>query len=341
MMPLSPLVKNSLALLYTFLTYGLGIALLLLSSWEWNLVGVILVTHSLILSATFTHELIHGNIFKESRKLNAFWGQVMTHINGGCYATWDHLVSHHLNHHIHHGDFVGFDPKTHFQAMNPWLRGMYIVCEWAYLPLFEFELRWRVILAPFLEKDNHHLFRRNLGIMVYRTAAFALLGWYSPKTLILYAIAYISFVNLMHFVDAFHHTYEYVIMGQPIPKRDRTYEQKNTFSNFVSTRFPWLNLLFLNFGYHNAHHHNMSVPWHELPKLHQDVFGDASGGIMPLPDLAWNYHKFRLKRMFSGQGEASLESSSESTELAIDNFIGGVAVSFLTPPSLQSSSQLS
>ncbi len=327
-MQLSPPLKNSFALGYTLLTYGLGVGLLFTPFWGWNAVGVLLVVHSLILTATFTHELVHGNIFKEHRQLNAFWGQVMTQINGACYAPWQDLVAHHFNHHLHHGDFVGFEPAAHFQAMPAWLRKVYIILEWAYLPLFEFELRWRIILAPSLEKEKRHLRWRNLGLMACRTALFALMGWYSAKALVLYAIAYISFVNLMRWMDAFHHTYEYVIVGQPIPKRDRVYEQANTFSNLVSTRFTWLNLLFLNFGYHNAHHHNMSVPWHELPKLHQDVFGDAIGGIMPLPMLVWNYHKFRLQRLFSGQGEVT----PAATQLALDNFTGGIAVSFLTPP---------
>jgi fatty acid desaturase len=327
-MQLSVWVKNSLALSYTFLTYGLGVFLLLLPSWGWNGVGVVLVVHGLVLSATFTHELIHGNIFKEHRQLNAFWGRVMTHLNGACYAPWEDLVSHHFNHHIHHGDFVGFDPAVYFKAMHPWLRSLYMALEWIYFPLFEFELRWRIILAPLFQTEKRKLLLRNLSLMIYRTILFALLGWYSPQGLLLYGITYISFVNLMRFADAFHHTYEYVIMGNPIPQRDRIYEQAHTFSNLVSTRFPWLNLLFLNFGYHNAHHHNMSVPWHELPKLHQAVFGGVSGGIMPLPILAGNYHKFRLQRLFSGQGDATLETP----ESGLVGFTGGIAVSFLTPP---------
>ena len=36
--------------------------------------------------------------------------------------------------------------------------------------------------------------------------------------------------------------------------RDREYEQMNTYSNVTSLRHPWLNLLLLNFPYHNAHH---------------------------------------------------------------------------------------
>ncbi|MBW4663498.1 MAG: fatty acid desaturase [Chroococcus sp. CMT-3BRIN-NPC107] len=324
----SPLLKNISLLVYIYSIYGLGITLLIVDFWLLNILGVILVTHALIFSATLTHELIHGNLFKEHRQLNAFWGQAMTHINGACYATWSNLVGHHFNHHIYHADFVGFDMVNYLNTLNPVIRWIYMVCEWAYVPIFEFELRWRIILAPFLEKPKRPLLWRNVALMLYRTAAFALLGWISLKALLLYALAYISFVNIMRFADAFHHIYDYVIMGQEIPKRDRLYEQKYTFSNLVSVKYPWLNLLFLNFGYHNAHHHNMSYSWHELPQLHQTLYGDTLGGIVPLPILVTNYHKLRLKRLFSGQGEATNITSQSSLE----RFVGGVAVSFLTPP---------
>jgi fatty acid desaturase len=321
----SSIMKSIIALVYTFVVYGLGIGLLLVPFWQLNLIGVIVLIHALVLSATFTHEFIHGNIFKE-RKLDAFWGQVMTHLNGACYATWEDLVTHHFNHHLHHADFVGFDILTYLNGSKTWKRWIYIAFEWLYLPIFELELRWRIILAPFFESEKRYLMGRTLGLMLYRTAIFALLGWFSLKALILYAIAYISFINIMRFADAFHHTYEYVIIGQEIPKRDRIYEQTHTFSNLVSTKYPWLNLLFLNFGYHNAHHYNMSCPWHELPQLHQQVFKEQPGGIMPLPQLVSNYHRYRISRLFSGQGEAVLEGD------ALDAFTGGIAVSFLTPP---------
>lgn len=323
----SPLLKNIFVLVYLYSVYGLGIALLIVHSWQLNALGVILVTHALILSATLTHEFIHGNLFKEHRHLNAFWGQAMTHINGACYATWSDLVEHHFNHHIYHADFIGFDVVNHLNTLNPVTRWIYLVCEWAYLPIFEFELRWRIIMAPFLAREKY-LIWRNLALMLYRTAAFALLGWISLKALLLYALAYISFVNIMRFADAFHHIYEYVVVGQSIPKRDRIYEQKHTFSNLISVKHPWINLLFLNFGYHNAHHYNMSCPWHELPELHQTLYSDTPDGIMLLPILVGNYNKFRLKRLFSGQGEATLAASQSSLE----RFVGGVAVSFLTPP---------
>ncbi len=318
--------KNIGAIAYTLTMYNLGVAFIVLPLWQFNVVGVLLLIHAFLLTATFTHEFIHGNIFKE-RQWNAFWGQWMTHLNGGCYATWDALVEHHFNHHLYHADFVGFDILKHLNTLNPWLRSIYVVLEWLYFPVFEFEMRWRVVLAPFFEPDKRFLRGRAIALMLYRTAAFALLAWISWRALLLYAVAYVSFVNIMRFADAFHHTYEYAIVGQSFPKRDRVYEQEHTFSNLVSVKYPWLNLLLLNFGYHNAHHHNMSVPWHELPALHQKLYNKQGGGLLPLPHLVSNYHLFRLHRLFAGQGEAKLEDQS-----SLDAFTGGVAVSFLTPP---------
>ena len=46
---------------------------------------------------------------------------------------------------------------------------------------------------------------------------------------------------------------------------DRQYEEDNTYSNLLSTRYPWLNLLVLNFCYHNVHHNKPSEPWYRLP----------------------------------------------------------------------------
>jgi fatty acid desaturase len=322
---MSPLILNSFTIAYIITIYASGIALLILQPWQFNLLSVILLVHALILSTIFTHELIHGNIFK-TRSLNAFWGMVMTHLNGACYATWDELVEHHFNHHLHHADFIEFDISTHFEQMHPWLRRVYMALEWLYFPALEFELRWRIILAPFTNPKKRHLIGRTIAFLIYRTIAFGILAWFSIKAVVLYALAYISFVNVIRFVDAFHHTYDYVIVGQDFPKRDRIYEQEHTFSNLISVRYPWLNLLFLNFGYHNAHHHNMSCPWYELPALHHKLYQKSGGGLLPLPHLIRNYHQFRLNRLLSDQGDFQLDNQSTHA------FTGGVAVSLLTPP---------
>ncbi len=258
-MKLSPLMINSFALSHILIAYSLSIGLLVASGWVWNLIGFILLIHALILSATLIHEFIHGNIFK-ARSLNAFWGIVMSHLNGACYATWEDLVEHHFNHHIHHADFVAFDMAEFVKTLPSAIRPVFVILEWAYFPAFEFVLRLRTMFLPFYQPDKRHLWWRNLLLLIYRGTLFTLLAYFSPKAVVLYAIAYISFVNLMRFADAFHHTYDYAVVGRAFPKRDRVYEQAHTFSNLVSIAHPLLNLLYLNFGYHNAHHHDMRCP---------------------------------------------------------------------------------
>jgi fatty acid desaturase len=324
---IQPRFKNIIAIAYVFTLYILGIALILQMSWLPNILGVIAIAHSLVISTSLTHEFIHGNIFK-SRQLNVFWGEAMTHLNGACYAPWENLVEHHFNHHLHHVDVVRFDTVKYLnQDINPVLRSIYVVLEWLYFPALEFEMRWRIILDPVMDVNKRSLLTRTVLLVLMRTLGFGLLAWVSWHALLLYFIAYISFVNLMRFVDAFHHTYEYSIAGQKFPQLDRVYEQKNTFSNLVSIKYPWLNLLFLNFGYHNAHHHNMSCPWHELPELHDKLYGERNQSLLPLPLLISNYHRFRLLRLFTGQGAMNTEG-----ERLLDSFTGGVAVSLLTPP---------
>lgn len=326
-MKLSPATKNISAIVYVFVVYALGVILLTTPFWLLNAMGMILLVHSLILSATFIHEFIHGNIFKE-RKLNQFWGQAMTHLNGACYATWDDLVVHHFNHHIHHADFVAFDIPTYVQNLPKGIRQVFLALEWAYLPMFELMLRLKLILSPFQDPKKSSLKVRTLTLLFYRSFLVLLLARFSLKALVLYAISYICFVNFVRFADAFHHTYEYVIVGEPFLDRDRVYEQENTFSNLVSSQYLWLNLLFLNFGYHNAHHHDMRCPWYDLPQLHEKLYGKGAKNLLPLPQLVSNYHRFRIDRLFGGQG--AVAAPADTPQLA--SFTGGVGVSFLTPP---------
>jgi fatty acid desaturase len=107
--------------------------------------------------------------------------------------------------------------------------------------------------------------------------------------------------------------------------RDQRYEQENTFSNLISYRYPWINLLTLNFGYHNAHHHRPSVPWYRLPTLHEGVFGEQTRAVLPLSELLRTWHRNRVRRVLSddygkpGQGPGRA-----------DNYVGAHGVSFLT-----------
>ncbi|HEY9648426.1 MAG TPA: fatty acid desaturase, partial [Chroococcidiopsis sp.] len=114
----APALQNAAALGYAIAAYGLGVGLLIVNNGWLNGLGVLLLTHGLVMSAVLLHELLHGNLFK-ARSLNQFWGQVMTHLNGACYAPWEDLVNHHFNHHIHHADFVAFDSAAAVRSLPP------------------------------------------------------------------------------------------------------------------------------------------------------------------------------------------------------------------------------
>jgi fatty acid desaturase len=331
---MSSITKNTAAIAYTFTSYILGILAIVSPHWQLNLLGVIAIAHSLVTATNLAHEFIHGSIFK-SRAANVWWGQVMTHLNGACYAPWQNLADFHLNHHLDRADVVRLDAVDYMQQLHPLQRSIYVALEWLYFPILEMDLRWQIILDPFVDKSKRSRLGRNILLILYRTVAFGILAWISWQAVLLYFIAYICFVNMMRFMDAFQHTYEYALVGQKLHKRDRQYEQANTFSNLVSVQYPWLNLLFLNFGYHNAHHHNMSCPWHDLPQLHDKLYrhSDSPGerlrqrNVIPLSQLVFNYHRFRIDRLFNGQGEVNTAAGID-----LNNFIGGVTVSFLTPP---------
>jgi fatty acid desaturase len=136
-------------------------------------------------------------------------------------------------------------------------------------------------------------------------------------------------IQILRFMDAFQHTYEVFSLGASTPEHDYAFEQSNTFSNVISRQYPWLNLLFLNFGYHNVHHHHaMKCPWHNLPALDRQLFGGDEVHYIPLQRLLWNYHQFRLSRIFSNQGQAV----DEAGRLMLDKLYGAIGVSFLVLP---------
>ncbi len=108
--------------------------------------------------------------------------------------------------------------------------------------------------------------------------------------------------------------------------RDRDYEQTNTYSNLASVGHPWLNLLLLNFSYHNAHHERPIVPWHELPALHGKLFPGEHVQTIPMIELLKGYHRDRVSRILSDDyGEVKATGTHRA-----DGFLGAAGVSFLT-----------
>lgn len=330
---------DSLAILYTLGSYGIGIRLILSSSAWLNAFGVTLLTHSLVLSAYIAHEFMHGNIFSSIR-WNAIGGNIMLWLNGSCYIRFQELLQMHIAHHVNRIDYCRFDISSFLQSIPALLRSLFLGLEWLYVPSLAFLLRIRLIIAPFQNPDRQQDRLRVILIILIRGCLFTALTVLSLKALVLYFLAYVSMIHILRFMDAFQHTYESLPMGTSIPEQHRNaspqqaqfYEQSNTFSNIISERYHWVNLLLLNFGYHNAHHQVMRCPWYYLPTLDRILYSSHHPNhgrhYITLFELLSNYHRFRTSRILTGPGEVTDQNGSRQLE----TFYGAIEVSFLVVP---------
>lgn len=323
-------LPNTLALAATLLGWPAGIWMLGQPAWWLNAAGVLLVALTLTWSAYFIHEFAHQAIFR-TPQANERWGVLMSWINGSAYARFGDLRRKHMRHHVERADVLTFD----FQGLlrrRPLLRRAVLALEWLHIPAVEFLMRGVVMALPFVDERKRDARGRILGVAVVRLTAWVLLAMWSPKALALYALAYLLFVHLLRFADCFQHTYDtYPILDEaPIPQdklRDRAYEQANTYSDVVGLDATWLNLLWLNFGFHNAHHERPVAPWYQLPALHRQLYAGGSPQVVTVGELLRAYHRHRVTRVLSeNYGEVLPPGAPHRA----DGFIGAVGVSFLT-----------
>ncbi|MEM1239095.1 MAG: fatty acid desaturase [Cyanobacteria bacterium P01_H01_bin.26] len=290
-----------------------------------NLLGCGLLTHSLIASAYMVHEFMHGSVFK-SMKWNTVGGNIMLWINGSCYSGFRSLAKTHITHHINSIDSADFDiPRFLRESPKP-VRYIILGLEWLYFPAVNFFLRFREILILFQKQKMSKNKLRPLLFLIIRVSFFLFIGIHSTKALVLYLLSYISMINVLRFMDAFQHTYEVFPSSSKPPKRDSKYEQENTFSILFPKHLSWLNLLFLNFGYHNAHHADMKCPWYQLNSLNEHLFPGLETNTIPIKSVVKSYHYFRIKRLLLGQGDVLKKEKN----LDISHFYGAIGVSFLT-----------
>ncbi len=313
---------NEIAISYVFLGYIGGIALLLVAEGWLNLLGTVLLTHSLIYSAYLSHEFMHGSIFK-SRYWNVFFGQLMLWLNGGCYHGFQALTLQHIAHHVDRVDVFTFDIPAEIQKLPNLNRQIIVTLEWLYFPAVSFWSRWQSILK---HSQNYKKQKQVTVIFAIRIAAFAVLGIMSFKALLLYFLSYVGMITVLRCLDAFQHTYEAFPVGTSLPERDRNHEQTHTYSNLISRRYPQLNLLVLNFGYHNAHHAVMKCPWHSLPELDREFGQNQQVNVISFAEQLINYHRYRVTRLFAGQGDVTGEIGNRDYA----QFYGAVDVSFIT-----------
>jgi fatty acid desaturase len=322
-------------------------ALMAAGSWIANLCGVLLCAQSMVLAAYLIHEAAHQTLFVSPR-MNQIAGETMNFVAGGCYASFARIMHMHIRHHVDRVDPICFDLKGLLQR-RPALRRTLQVLEWAYVPAVEILMHLQVVWRPFWVRSQHAHLPRVLAMLGLRGVLLAALWSFSPRAVALYAVALLLQLHVLNFFDAFHHTFDQVLVEPhtPIPMdgRDRIYEQANTYSNVISLGHPWLNLLVLNFGYHNAHHHRPSVSWWRLPALHRKTYGADEGGLMPVAELLATWHRNRLRRVFAAdygapaggapvegasvEGPSSGHASAAGAGRA-DGFVGAHGVSFLT-----------
>lgn len=322
-------LPNSLALGYVGLGQIIGIGLLSSSGLATWLVGIILVAHSLVIAAYFIHELAHNSIFN-SRRLSLTVGEILSWLCGAAYAPMSRIKRMHMRHHGDIADLALFDPRP-FLAQSPaWFRRCVYLLEWCYIPAVELIMHYNVVTRPFLNTLYASDRTRVIIVGLSRATLFAGLFLVSPWALFGYGIAYCLMLIALFLADAYAHTYEYYLVhsvDEKVPRngRDRDYDRLHTYSNLVSERWPWLNLLNLNFGYHNAHHASPIVPWYDLPRFHKECQLDGSPQVLPYREVWRTFHQNRLKRI-----EAEDPGDVGTGQGRADHFLGVHGVSFLS-----------
>lgn len=319
---------NLVVVPYTFIGWGVGIWLLTRPEVLLNSVGVLLTTHSLVCSGYLIHECVHQTVFTRPSP-NDGLGRLLSWLNGSCLADYQRLKIKHLRHHTDRLDVVTFDYRSVLKRIPTSARRTVLALEWAYIPVVELMMRAMIVVAPFYHGTARACLR-TVMILAVRLALWIALAVVSMKAALLYALSYFLFLHVLRFMDAFQHTYEvfpsHSLEAAPRdPRRNSRYEYENTYSNLVAVHWTWLNLLVLNFPYHNAHHTRTGVPWYRLPAVHRKLYGDQEPQVIPCRDLIVNYHRHRVARvMAEDYGSVAADGRRAS------GFLGAVGVSFLT-----------
>lgn len=320
---------NVLALLYAFGGYGLGLFLILQPSLWLNIPGVVLLGHAMIIASYLVHECAHNTIFARNED-NARLGKILNWLTGACYGSYEVIRRKHFRHHVDRADVVAFDFREHFRQ-RPWAARLMKAMEWGYIPAQDIYMHLLVLCVPFTLESRRNDRARIIITLLIRVPLFSALAWHAPRVLILYPLAWMLCATVLRFMDAFQHTYDLLptleqARGSGMKAHyDADYEHRNTFTNVHSLQHPFLNLLTLNFGYHNVHHDKPAAPWHQLPVLHQQRYGQDSTQVLPLKNQLIAFHRYRTQRLLNTDGGDTPVLHDKGL-----SFVGVDGVSFLT-----------
>lgn len=318
---------------YAVLAYAAGLTGLFHSAWAVNAGATLLLAHAMTISAYLIHECGHNAVFVRARD-NARLGRAMSWLCGAAYGTYEDIRYKHFRHHVDNDDVVWFDYDRFFvehPAITRLIRGL----EWLYIPAHDLLMHSVMILTSFVIPQRRVQRRRNVIVIAIRGGLFLAAVVYVPKVALLYAIAYLLMMHVLRFMDSVQHDYPYNLTlfetSKAPHKGDRDWEQEHTFSNVLSLRYPKLNWLVLNFGYHNAHHADMNLPFYRLPALHAELTGDDPRYVIPFAAQLKLYHNNRVSRIHNPQPD-NYPKGAEYLRTAQSGSgpIGGNAASFLT-----------
>jgi fatty acid desaturase len=321
------------AVAYAVVAYVAGWIGIFQPSWVVAVPAVLLLAHSMIVAAYLVHECAHNTVFRHPRH-NAMLGGALSWLCGAAYGTYEDIRYKHFRHHVDNDDVVWFGYDNFFER-HPRITGLIRALEWLYIPAHDLLMHGIMMLTGFVIPQRRDQALRNLVVIGIRLGALAAVLVINPRAFLLYVVAYLILMHVLRFMDMLQHDYPYNLTLFEAPQSphrgDAEWEQEHTFSNPLSLRYEKLNWLVLNFGFHNAHHADMRVPWYRLPALHHSIYGDDPERVIPLGSQLRLYHDNRLRRVHNPQpenypkGQAYLDAARAGS-----GPIGGNAASFLT-----------
>jgi fatty acid desaturase len=320
------------AVLYAIAAYILGWAGLFADSWVINLAAVFFLAHAMTISAYMIHECGHNLVFRSMRH-NAMLGRFLSWLCGSAYGTYEDIRYKHFRHHVDNDDVVWFDYEMFFEE-RPLTLQITRLLEWFYIPAHDLIMHVIMVFTSFVIPQRRDQRSRNVLVILARGGVFVALVVFFPKVAALYAVAYMMMITVLRFMDSLQHDYPYSLtlfeFENPPRKGNFAWEQEHTFSNPHTLKTDWLNWFTLNFGFHNAHHADMNIPWYRLPAKHRDLFGDDPARVIPLMAQLRTFHKQRVRRVVGNH--EGVEPSGKDFLLAAQRseVYGGNAASFLT-----------
>ena len=297
-----------------------------------NVVATLALAHGMIIAAYLIHECGHNLVFR-SLKDNARLGRFLSWMCGASYGTYEDMRYKHFRHHVDNDDVVWFDYEDFFHR-HPRVLKLTRLLEWFYIPAHDLIMHFIMAFTSFIIPQRRNQRRRNVAVIVIRGGIFAALIVFAPKVALLYAIAYMLMMTVLRFMDSVQHDYPYSLtlfeFDKPPRKGNFEWEQEHTFSNPHTLRYDWPNWFTLNFGFHNAHHDDMNVPWYRLPEKHRKMFGQDPNSVIPLGAQLSIFHKQRVRRIVGNHEGVEPEGREFLRAAQRAEVYGGNAASFLT-----------